>query len=241
MFLQDLVPGTYSFTIEALMPSDTVLDSSFALTLLDSSDTVIDGILEYPCHTVRPATDPLFINVGVPTRTYEALKWYPAIVTGSSILGVEMSFVINQQISIGLDGKNPVSHILVILPSGFVHRIELESDVSETGGDSSIVSSIDMSRPDRLIIALDTSGSFAEGSYGFRFPVWVPAQTPRVNVWTLSFCAGTCIDRIDNTVIATFPYTGFGIGQTNPLTLEQSKDSALLGGWILLLIFLMVI
>jgi len=228
IFFEDLVPGNYSFSVKATMPTSAPAGGSFSLALIDSEGAVVDSLLNYSAPSLRVPSDPLFLSVTVPGNDYAALKWYPSTAAGDTRMGVELTFVLNQQIGISGDGLVPLSAILITFPETFVNRTEMESDVVQTGDKDAIIDSIDYTHQGCVVINLKRESAIPAGTYGFRFPVWVPSQIAPYNVWKLSFCFGntTCQDPSDAAVAATLPYPGFLIGESNPLTLAMITSSA---------------
>ena len=225
VFFQDLVPGNYSFAIKALLPSDSNIppNPTFSLSLLDNSETVVHAILDIATPALRTPADPLFLNLAYPATDFEALKWYPSVVTGGTRMGIEVTLFLNQRVSIASDGLVPIASINISFPETFLNMAQLEIDVIQTGDFESIVSSVDISHPTYIVLYVERTSPLLEGQYGFRFPVQVPYQIPPVNIWRVSLCSSnsSCSDPI-----VTIPYAGFVIGESNPLTLIHTTSAA---------------
>jgi hypothetical protein len=136
------------------------------------------------------------------------------------VIGIELSITFKEQVSLAGDGLNPVSSVLITLPPGYINRAQVDADIVQTGDQNLIIQSVDFTHQTYIVINLNRAALYLPGTYGFRFPVLSPSQTPSFNIWKLSLCAadGECSSPDSDGVIVTFPYMGFAMGATNPLT-----------------------
>lgn len=217
-FVSDFLPGLFSFTIEAVTPTE-VSATKFALALLDPAMNVIDAIPEVQGPTLLLATAVDAVRVQLLTSPY-SLKWYPAKVLAGLKMGVEIGFTFSQQVNLGGDGLNPVSSILIRFPTSFVSAVEVAGDIVEINTATPILHQVDFTHPDYIRISIDPTQKISQGDYAFRFPVHVPAQLPSINIWYVVVCGGQgiCTTPTDPGVTTSLPIAGFLDGQVHPNT-----------------------
>lgn len=64
-------------------------------------------------------------------------------------------------------------------------------------------------------------------SYKWNFPVMLPSEMPRDNIWVISLCEDrSCRSPDDPTVRAYFPIGGFKMGERSPEDLEGMDSYA---------------
>ena len=218
MFLQDFVPGTYSFTIGATTPSEVVVDPSFSLVLMDSANQVVDAYIDLIGESFLPTSDPASIQVQLVPGT-DSLQWFPTTVVGGTTMEVLLKFDVKQQINIAIDGFIPIGSISIWFPPNVISAIQTPGDVVENNTVTPIMTGLNFTNADHLVVAIDTTSKISQGTYGFRFPVLVPPQMPPINVWFISFCAlnsTSCTSPTDTGMVASLPVGGFLIGQVHP-------------------------
>ena len=217
-FVSDFLPGLFSFTIEAVTPNE-VVETNFALALLDPAMNVVDAIPEVQGPTLLLATAADAVRVQL-LPSPSSLKWYPATVIAGLKMGVEIGFTFSQQVNLGSDGLNPVSSILIQFPKSFVSAVEVAGDIAEINTATPILEEVDLTHSDYIRISIDRTQKISQGDYGFRFPVHVPAQLPSINIWYVVVCGGQglCTTPTDPGVTTSLPIAGFLDGQVHPNT-----------------------
>ena len=224
--IQDLVPGTFSFTVSATSPAAAGAPE-FSMIIYDANSNVLDSNIGFSSGgAIRSSSDPEYINVqAMPGNS--ALIWSPSPVQGGSVAVVEVRFQVVQQISIQSNGFTSLAAIRISFPQSFVSAVQLASDVIDTS-DTPITSSVDLSFKDGILIIMDNTRMIATGDYGFKFPVFVPWTIPDVNIWFISFCSSksACASPNDASVIASLPLGGFAIGEVNALSLSQTMSGS---------------
>ena len=218
-FFQDLVPGLFSFTLTGTMPANPLVNypALFSMILYDENSKIQDSNFGFSMgQSFLISTDPSYIYVQALPGDGSHI-WQPSPVQGGRQTTVEVRFQVVQQISIQSDGLTVLSAIRITFPQTFVSAIQLESDVIDTS-DNPIMTSVNFSSQNALLILLDNTKIVTPGIYGFQFPVFVPDTIPDINIWFVSFCA----TQNDTSAIASLPLGGFAIGDSYAYTLTQT-------------------
>jgi len=230
----DIVPGSYSFAVDMIMPRESPANSLFSVILYNNSSVVVDAAIDIQAPVFVDPTDESAILVQSAARP-DNLRWYPQEVAAGAKIGVEVRFQFVQQAVLNASGEGPVRVILISFPANFVSAVESVNDVenlknlsvdeeaSSTGG-----SWVDFTRLDSLTIYVDNTLKIPKGEYWMRFPVYVPLQIPSHNVWYVTFCgtSGGCTSTTDSAAIVSLPMAGFDIGETHPNTAVLQTSAA---------------
>ena len=219
--LDDLVPGTFSFTIEASTPTValTTEENLFSVVILSETDQVLDSFIGVPGGHLTSTGVRVVMVEGA-----SGFEWYPSLVTAGSKLEIEIKFSFLQKVSLDESGELPFNSMVVFFPDGFTNALESSDEVTEISG-SDLIQSIDISNKQFLTVTIDATSEIAKGTYGLRFPVWVPLVIPDVNIWNLAFCKEVC--ETPGEALVSLPIGGFLLGQEHPYTrLLVTRDGA---------------
>jgi len=198
---QPLTRGTYSFAVHVDLPPETPSVNTFNLIIQDQYGNVVDA-------AYAVAGQPL-VNVGAEQPT---LQWSRADAGQPTLVTIGINFT---RATPGLQA------LLVLFPDTFQHDVQISIDVQNLNNRFPLVAGnnwADVSKKDRIKIMMDDSQAniIPADTYRFSFPVLMPPDVPRVNLWFLCLCTNLACDSLDDErVMVTFPVAGFNIGQTS--------------------------
>jgi hypothetical protein len=221
---QTLTPSDYSFTMTAIVPGTTPglimpegLDPApelnmFNLVLRDQYGVVRDAAMR------KPAPPLIFGFEAVPASTLYWGEVPGCQISCSSRKLVEVDFMLPFE----PEDDIFIEYLLLTLPSGATHRISDERKVAtlETSFTSIIAKDtagrprVDWKFTDKL--GFDIDGMFKVGRNTIKVPINLPDIPSGHNIWYLSFCKDFCGIMRNESVMLTFPYAGFAIGDESP-------------------------
>jgi len=222
----DLIPGNFSFTIDAITPATAVVDPVFSFALIGVDNNIYGSYIGYHGVPFKQNPETPILSVTTDDGDY-ALLWYPSLVTGGSVLGIQVNFLFHQPVAVNSNGTNPIRSFLINFPPLFENAIQIPTDFVNNNTALSLAG-IDYNNTDYLLVFNDRTQKIEAGQYGFLFPVRVPYQLPPDNVWYLSICrdGGECTSLDSQGIITSMPIAGFAIGDDNVLTrVDQVKSS----------------
>jgi len=228
--LQPLTAGLYAFAITVDLPDQTPGDNTFNIIIRDQDNNVVDAAYRIQGQELHP------IAAELPT-----LGWSRADPGQPSTVTVGMTF--NRDTII-------VKALLITLPDLFQHDVQIPIDVQNLNKRFPVAAGMDWadtSEPNRIKIFLDDSDdstNIPPDTYRFSFPVLIPPEVPKDNIWYLSLCNDrSCTQPEDRYTLASFPMAGFRLYELAPEGVRVStnfakrRDSLSLGVCILLSLF----
>ena len=217
----DLVPGLFSFTMEAKTPLITPTNNQFTLVLLaPETKQVVDAYVGYTGNTLSSE-----IHVEL-VSGMAGFEWSPSVVARGAKLQLEIFFNVLSQISPSdSTGKIPFQYIAVFFPEGFINALIVDDEVF-SGSSPNLFTHVDVAAPNRLLLTVDNSKRISKQTYNIQFPVVVPNSIPDINIWYLAFCSDVCNFTNDTTVIENLPIGGFLLGEEHPYTRTFVATSA---------------
>lgn len=239
-FNETLVPGMYSFSLIVSVPTTTPDDNTFSLMLFDPECSVVDAAMNFDGREIQSG----LIMTAIP------LSWSRSL--AGRLSAIKLGFVVDEsKSSIGTDLREKIGEILINFPAGFRHGIStpehvktrfLSTDIDAEEEDLEKPDNwLDMSQKDRIRISISTPpGIEPIGNYSFLFPVYIPPQMPKYNVWIISVCdtGAGCISSMDSSVRVAFPKAGFQLGQPSPGSVIERSDNAAMRMTFFVLFFL---
>lgn len=213
-----IVPGEYAFGFYLTPPLINPVKNEISLILKNRNGQVKDAAVRMPA---PPIQDKLRIQA-LP------LQWTSSRAGRATTISIGFNALETLPDPIIAEFQQ-VGEILITLPSGFLHLVEIESDFSSTNEDlpKRRKGWLDYMKKNQVRVSLDLNqtGSWApmkSGKYEFRFPVLVPMLLPAVNVWHISLCSPSypngCTRLSDPNVLLSFPMAGFNFGDAGDTT-----------------------
>lgn len=228
--LQPLTAGLYAFAVTVDLPDQTPGDNTFNIIIRDQDNNVVDAAYRIQGQELHP------IAAELPT-----LGWSRADPGQPSTVTVGVTF--NRDTII-------VKALLITLPDLFQHDVQIPIDVQNLNKRFPVAAGMDWadtSEPNRIKIFLDDSDdstNIPPDTYRFSFPVLIPPEVPKDNIWYLSLCNDrSCTQPEDRYTLASFPMAGFRLYELAPEGVRVStnfakrRDSLSLGVCILLSLF----
>jgi hypothetical protein len=232
-FNHTLVPSDYSFTMLAEIPADIPERTEFSVSLIDRHGQVQDARMNIPGPQV---SDNLIARVPMETEG-EGLLWMPDTIQPGEVYFFEFKISLEQDVP--TDPANPpqLGEILFQLPEGYVHELLTFEDFWNLDDIPTPDNyNPDFTQQDRVRFLVDNGEhnvrplQIKKGQYSFRFPVRVPMQMPKVNIFVVVLCkpGGGCSSPDDSGVLLTFPLAGPSMGQQHMLTVKKTQSGAFL-------------
>jgi len=211
---QTLAVGTYAFAVEADLPPQTPEENTFNVIIRDKDDNVVDAAYQIQGQPI--------VDIGAGSVM---LAWSRAVPGQHSMITVGITFV---------EDTINIKAILINMPMGFFHDVQQPTDVQSLNRDFPVKRGQDwadtQSAPDAIKIFLnddDDSTTIPAGNYKFNFPVQMPTEIPRINLWSLSLCGDTaCKTPGDRGVVVSFPLDGFDLYELAPGALRVAANTA---------------
>lgn len=214
-----IVPDVlYTFEIGVTPPAETPAVNEFALTIKDSQGAVRDAARDIPGPQIQS-----LLRVA-----QQQLLWTSSRPSRESM--VTLGFRVLEELpDVAVSLEQQVGEILIVMPSGFEHRVNTYKDFTLSSNDMPLLGEhsagnwLDLLHRDRLRLILDLNRSswtrLPVGVYQFRFPIQVPGSLPEFNVWQMALCRpdfGGCLAMSDSAVIVQFAQAGFTFDQESP-------------------------
>lgn len=213
-----IVPGEYAFGFYVTPPLTTPVKNEMSLILKDRYGKVKDAAVGLTAPRVQDKLQGLVAR---------QLQWTSTRPGRASTITIGFSALQTLPDEI-IAPIQQVGEILITMPTGFTHLVDLASDFTLTNEDMPRRSPQWLSYMSkdtlRVSLNLNKSGSWTTlktGEYEFRFPVLVPAVQPVFNVWHLTLCRPSypngCTRLKDPAALLTFPFPGFAFSSVNEI------------------------
>lgn len=213
-----IVPGEYAFGFYVTPPLTTPVKNEMSLILKDRYGKVKDAAVGLTAPRVQDKLQ------GLVARN---LQWTSTRPGRASTITIGFSALQTLPDEI-IAPIQQVGEMLITMPTGFTHLVDLASDFTLTNEDMPRRSPQWLSYMSkdtlRVSLNLNKSGSWTTlktGEYEFRFPVLVPAVQPVFNVWHLTLCRPSypngCTRLNDPAALLTFPFPGFAFSSVNEI------------------------
>jgi hypothetical protein len=205
---ETLTRNVFAFVIEVTVPADTPLDNEFHIQILNWRLGVVDGAYGLPGVPVRP--------IGARSPSLSWTRSEPNQPT---------------EVTVGLTFTQEVEWVRAILfqfPPTIIHDVQRPSEVKNLNRKFPLPSNTEYADTTSYaflkVYTAETEGArmITADVYKWNFPVMLPSEMPRDNIWTIGLCEDrTCRTPEDPTVRAFFPMGGFKMGERSP---EDLKD-----------------
>jgi len=211
--LESLTRGTYAFGVTVDLPPQTPEVNTFNIIIQDQYNNVVDAAYAIQGEEV--------VDLGAEAPS---LAWSRADPGQPSVITIGITFT--------RDTSN-LKALLVTLPELFQHDVQIPIDVQNLNPRFPLAPGLDWAdteEPDRIRIFLDDSEdvtTIPADTYRFSFPVLMPPDVPRKNIWFISLCDDrTCKQPSDAQVLVSFPMAGFNLYDVAPEALRVSASGA---------------
>jgi len=217
---ETLMRDIYAFGIMVQVPAQTPTNNDFSIQILDRKLVIHDGAYGIP---------------GVDIRNYliklPYLSWQKSEPNQATIITAGITFD---------EDVEWVRAILFTFPETIIHDVVRMAQIKSMNRKFPLPSDgIYADTSDYKYIKVYTAqgegaGLITADVYKWNFPVMLPGEMPRENVWYISLCDDrSCRVPTDNTVMVHFPVAGFRMGERSPEDIEQEGSLAALTGLLL--------
>jgi hypothetical protein len=210
---ETLTRNEFAFAIKAQIPPETPELNEFSIQILDRKLMVIDGAYGVP---------------GVPIGNHRILlpflSWTKSDPNSNSEITAGISF--DEEVEW-------VRAILFTFPDTIIHDVIKPSQCKNLNRKFPLPSDGEFADTSNYafikVYTADTdSGLIPPDIYKWNFPVMLPAEMPRDNVWYISLCDDrSCRFPTDPSVVVHFPIAGFRMGERSPQELDTVGSFAL--------------
>jgi len=210
---EPLTRGTYAFAITADLPPQTPEVNTFNIIIQDQYNKVVDSAYGVIGEEI--------VNIGAESPT---LAWSRADPGQPTMVTVGITFT---------EDTSNLQALLIMLPDNFQHDVQIPIDVQNLNSRFPLAPGVewaDTSESNRIKINLDDAEdvtTIPADTYRFSFPVLMPPDVPRRNIWFLALCSDrSCRQPSDRQVVVSFPIAGFALYEIAPAALKVAASGA---------------